>query len=352
MTSGTTTSGQTVGGLTHIPALDGLRALSICLVISAHTLPLGPKSLAMNAMAGTMGMSLFFCLSGFLIVSILHRNPDVITFLTRRVLRIVPALTAYLLILVLLLDLSWRVVALNLLFVSNYVTEGLSGGPVGHLWSLSVEMHFYMAMALLTLAFGRKAVWFIPPAAILFTLLRIDTGAYVNIKTHLRVDEILSGGTLALVTIYYGDRLRAVLAPTRRATLVLMITVILWCMASREDGGPLNYLRPYLTASVVGVVIHCQLRPLLRLLESRVAQYIARISYALYIYHMLMVWGWMNSGSDWVRYLLKRPVSFALTFAAAHISTFWWESHWQHLARRLTQHRRKISSPPAAAKSK
>ena len=89
-------------------------------------------------------------------------------------------------------------------------------------------------------------------------------------------------------------------------------------------------------AVVVGLMMYCQWQPLMRLLESPVAAYIARISYALYIYHMLMIFGWMNMGSDWERYLLKRPVSFLLTFAAAHVSTFWWEQRWQDLAKKLT----------------
>ena len=75
------------------------------------------------------------------------------------------------------------------------------------------------------------------------------------------------------------------------------------------------------------------------MLEGPVTAYIARISYALYVYHMLMIWGWMNDGSTMERYLLKRPLSFALTFAAAHVSTFYWERYWQTLARRLTQNR-------------
>src|ERR1700756_2090390 len=54
-----------------VPALDGLRAISICLVLAAHLLPLGPKALHLNSTAGPMGMSLFFVLSGYLIISTL-----------------------------------------------------------------------------------------------------------------------------------------------------------------------------------------------------------------------------------------------------------------------------------------
>lgn len=323
----------------YIPALDGVRALSICLVLAAHMLPLGPSVFAMNAMAGTMGMSLFFCLSGFLIVSMLHHNPDVVTFLTRRVLRIVPALALYLVISMLLVGTSGYVALLNMLFVSNYLVAGLSDGPMGHLWSLAVEMHFYLSIAMLTLILGRRSVWLVPPAAVLITLLRVDSGTYLNINTHLRVDEILSGGVLALVVLHYGPRIKAFLTSDHRSLPLLCAATLLWILSCRSDAGALNYLRPYLAATVVGLTIYCQWQPLRYLLESRLAAYIARISYALYIYHILMIWGWMNTGGDWERYLLKRPVSFALTFAAAHASTFWWEDRWQKLAKSLTKNR-------------
>ncbi len=336
------TPGNSARDTTHIPyvpALDGVRAASILLVMAAHMLPLGPQALEMNAMAAKMGMSLFFCLSGYLIVSMIHRNPDVITFLTRRMLRIVPSVVMYMVILVLLFGLGIPAVLSNLLFVTNYWTVGLSDGPLGHMWSLSVEMHFYLAIAALTLVFGLNSVWFVPVAALAITLLRVDAGAYVNIKTHLRADEILSGGCLALVALYHGERLRRFFGTSRHTVVALIVLGLLWAFSCRDDGGALNYLRPYLAASLVGIVMHCRWRPLLAVLEGPVAAYIARISYALYIYHMLMIWGWMNEGSTMERYLLKRPLSFALTFAAAHVSTFYWESYWQALAKRLTRNR-------------
>lgn len=328
--------------VSHIPyvaALDGARALSILLVILAHTAPLGPNRFGLNGMAALMGMSLFFCLSGYLIVSMIHRNPDVPSFLIRRILRIVPSVALYMLILVILFGIGWQMVVANLLFVSNYWHVGLSklSAPTSHLWSLCVEMHFYLAIAVLTLIMGRRSVWLVPPAALVVTLMRADVGAYSNINTHLRVDEILSGGTLALVSIYYGTALRAFFERTWRAIVLLAIVIPLWMLSSHDVGGALNYVRPYLAATLVGILIHSHVPLLHRVLESGPAAYIARISYALYIYHPLMIFSWMNMGSDWVRYLVKRPISYAMTLAAAHASTYWWEMRWQEFARRLTR---------------
>jgi peptidoglycan/LPS O-acetylase OafA/YrhL len=67
-----------VSSTARLPVLDGLRAISILLVLAAHMLPLGPKVLRLNETAGPMGMSLFFALSGFLITSGLRENAETI----------------------------------------------------------------------------------------------------------------------------------------------------------------------------------------------------------------------------------------------------------------------------------
>lgn len=338
----------------HIPynhALDGVRAASILLVILTHTAPLGPKFLQANAMTGLMGMSLFFCLSGYLIVSMLQRNADPIVFLTRRILRIVPAVALYVLLMVILFGLTWRGVLENLLFITNYNFEGRGRGsveaPMTHLWSLSVEMHFYIAMGFLAAIFGKKCVYFVPPAAIIITLIRIDAGAYANIATHLRVDEILSGGILGIVAFRWGDKIRSFLQNPTRAWVFLIAALAVWVTTCHAWGGPMNYARPYAAAILVGIIMHCRLGRLHDVLEGKIAAYIARISYALYIYHPLMVFGWMNAGSDWMRYLIKRPISYLLSLAAAHASTYYWEKHWQELAKRLTTKPQKLSQSEA-----
>ena len=55
----------------RFPVLDGWRGISILCVLSAHMLPLGPKSWQLNATTATIGMSIFFTLSGFLITTTL-----------------------------------------------------------------------------------------------------------------------------------------------------------------------------------------------------------------------------------------------------------------------------------------
>lgn len=306
----------------HIAELDGLRAFSILLVLAAHMLPLGPKFLELNAAAAAMGMSLFFCLSGFLITRFLYSTQSVAVFLWRRMARIFPLLFVYSLIVALVLAGRWDAFAAINLFVLNYRDSAFVPG-VGHLWSLGVEMHFYLASALLVGLLGRRAFWFIPLGLVAVFLARYDAEAFVNIRTHLRVDEILAGAGLALIWLNPDHPAsRWGIGLVRRGFWPILL---LWFLSSHNATGAFMLLRPYFAMALVGCLIFEAEGCRRHLCRSRPLRYIADISYALYIWHPLTYLGWMNEGSILERYLLKRPASFALTFLLAHFSTFYFE---------------------------
>lgn len=318
---------------THLPVLDGVRAISILLVLAGHLLPIGPKYLQLNGAAAALGMSLFFCLSGFLIVTFLLRKPDVVEFLIRRVFRIVPALFMFLLIAMALnVGVRLRSALIDMAFVSNYFYSGLKPGPISHLWSLCVEMQFYMAIAFVVLLGGRRGLWLVPAAALIVTALRVDAHAYININTHLRVDEILTGGCLALFST---DKVRILILsiPNRLIRLGISVTFMLWLASSHPLSGWLNYFRPYLTALLVGSLMFGQVPALQRFLSARPLRYIANISYATYLYHPLMASGLLAGRGTIDAYLVKRPISLLLTWLAAHLSTYYWERPWNEFGR-------------------
>jgi peptidoglycan/LPS O-acetylase OafA/YrhL len=317
------------------PVLDGLRAISILLVLACHLLPLGPKALQLNETAGAMGMSLFFALSGFLITSGLIRNQGIGEFITRRLARILPLAYAYTIIVFLVLSVDPKALLWTNLFVVNYLTEYLNDWNA-HFWSLCVEMQFYFAIALVILVAGRKGLWIVWPACLAITLLRVNAGAYIEIKTHLRVDEILSGACVATV---YQNGVKVRVFPA-----VIALATLLWAISAWPLAEAFQYLRPYTTALLLLTSLHYGAVYPETLLASPTARYIARISYALYVIHPATAHGWMSEGSTITKYLLKRPVSFALTFILAHMSTFYWESRWQTAAKCWLENRRAINS--------
>jgi peptidoglycan/LPS O-acetylase OafA/YrhL len=304
------------------------------LVLAAHMLPLGPGILRLNDSAGGMGMSLFFALSGFLIASTLLRNDNIAEFLMRRFARIVPAAYLYTIVVFTLIKFDPDAIFWTMSFLLNYFPQYMVDGYNNHFWSLCVEMQFYVTIALVVLFGGKKAIWIVWPACLVITLLRVGDGAYYHIQTHLRVDEILSGACVA--TIYRP----AWKGFTRAPTVFIAIAAALWLLSAHPLSGWFQYLRPYATAAVL-VATLCSTETLLtRILESRPLRYIAAVSYALYIVHPITVHGWFNTGSSLERYLFKRPISFAMTFAAAHLSTFYWERYWTQAARNWVARKR------------
>jgi peptidoglycan/LPS O-acetylase OafA/YrhL len=335
---------SSVSSSERFPVLDGLRAISILLVLACHLLPLGPKALRLNETAGAMGMSLFFGLSGFLITSGLIRNPNIHEFMARRLTRILPLAYVYTIFVFVVVSFDPKALLWTNLFVVNYLPEYWH--PLtAHFWSLDVEMQFYFAIAVVVAAAGPRGLWLVWPACLAVTLLRINAGAYIAGETHLRVDEILSGACIA--TLYSsGIRLKSFQA-------LMTTAALLWAISAWPFSGPLQYVRPYAAALLLFATLHYGAAKPRTLLTSRPMQYVARISYALYVFHPLTAFGWMNEGSTLIKYALKRPISFILTFLLAHISTFYWERPWQMAAKRWVQKRRAgLSAGIAAAPTK
>ncbi|WOH53726.1 acyltransferase [Bradyrhizobium sp. sBnM-33] len=312
-------------------ALDGLRAISILLVIAAHLLPLGPKVLMFNDTAGAMGMSLFFSLSGFLITTNLLSGQSAVSFLIRRFARILPLAYAYLAFVFLIVTFNPSALLGSFFFVENYEHQYLHQLN-GHFWSLCVEMHFYIAVGLTVLLLGRRGVWLVVPACVLITLLRITDGSVINIKTHLRVDEILAGACIAIA--YHN------MAKIKIANLVWISLFVLLFASCWPGSGALQYFRPYCACLVLGASLRLERGAILSALTSKPMRYVAEISYALYVIHPLMASGWMNEGATWQKYLLKRPISIATTFALAHLSTFRYEKKCIELGKRFSMTRK------------
>jgi peptidoglycan/LPS O-acetylase OafA/YrhL len=141
----------------RIPSLDGIRALSILMVIAWHlnssdTAPwLAPL---WRIDAGNLGVRVFFVISGYLITSLLlveHARTGTISlrrFYLRRAFRIMPAFYAFLIVMAAasaigLLDTSTSSVIRAATYTANYAS-GESGWNVGHSWSLAVEEQFYL----------------------------------------------------------------------------------------------------------------------------------------------------------------------------------------------------------------
>ena len=321
-------------GMPRLPVLDGWRGISILLVLLAHLVPLGPKRLEFNTSAGIVGMAIFFTLSGFLITSTLFFDSSVRNFAIRRSFRILPGAWLYLLIVLVAIRPKPAVWAANLLFYTNSPPFRFVRGYTDQFWSLAVEIQFYLLIGILYLLLRKRALAILPFLCIAVTLHRIPVHATYSILTIHRVDEILSGASLAyLFHGRFGSRLRSFLRHIPPA-----VPVVLLCMGSYPLFPWLNYLRPYFASIAVGTTLFHEGTRWNRFLESKPLSYLAQISYALYIWHILTTNGWFMEGSKIAIYI-KRILSICLTFMIAHLSTFYFESYWTGIGKKLIRKR-------------
>lgn len=314
--------------------LDGWRGISISLVLIGHLFPVGPGAWELNGAVAATGMAIFFILSGFLITSLLLRDGHVGHFLIRRLLRILPLAWLVMLVTLLLTGSPAEIWQRHFSFTANLPLPVTALIPAtSHFWSLCVEMQFYITIALLVRLLRERAMYLLPLLALLVTLNRVYAGAYIDIHTLLRVDEILAGCILALIYHWRQASIGPWLAKVH--PLVLLPLVVL---AAHPAGGWLNYLRPYLALWMIGstLMLHRD-DAFQRLLCGRVLAYLATVSYALYVFHGGLRETWLASGDTLERYL-KRPLFLAATFALAHLSTFHYERHFMAWGKHLTRH--------------
>ena len=318
--------------MNRFQSLDGWRGISILFVLAGHLLPLGPKSWQMNSSIATSGMALFFILSGFLITNILFRDKNIYRFLVRRFMRIIPLAWLATIITLILLSANQNTYIAHLLFFANWPPISLTEAT-SHLWSLCVEMQFYVAIAFLVAGLKSRFYFILPVLCIAVTLFRYINGAEISINTYYRVDEILAGCILAILynNVKYLDE---IVQFFRSINPVYVFPLLL--VSAHPEGGAINYLRPYIAMLLIGSTLHST-KDLWwsRILDSKILFYVASISFALYVIHGGLRETWLGEGDVFEKYV-KRPLFFFVTFALAHISTFYYEKHWIKLGKKLT----------------
>jgi peptidoglycan/LPS O-acetylase OafA/YrhL len=150
--------------VSRIPSLDGMRAVSIALVIVSHYCrevnwgdPFG---------LGLLGVRVFFIISGYLITGLLLKELDrdgsisLLRFYYRRTMRIFPAFYVYLASMLLISALGWSTLSFRaalpaLTYTSNYFGPSLHG-LIRHTWSLATEEQFYLIWPAALALSGRR----------------------------------------------------------------------------------------------------------------------------------------------------------------------------------------------------
>ena len=311
----------------HIPALDGIRGVAIGLVLLRHAWP------ATFGAAGFVGVELFFVLSGYLITSILLSDFESGSvsygrFYLNRVLRLVPALTVMVLLVLgvaaLLSPLSDRGFLLSGGVRGLTYTDDIARLPLHplneltHLWTLAIEEQFYIVWPLLLISFAsrgarrlRKMTW---TALALSAASLCGTVAYGHYAKN-NVVGIYTSPTVWAVTLVLGCALAIGVVQLRFATRFVIAALLALLGLSFLPEAKSHAMTYLLVVPAIAVLSLCLIENAISrqpsgLLNNRLLLYLGKVSYAAYLWdYPLALW-------------FPGPASIPLAVAAASAS-FW-----------------------------
>jgi peptidoglycan/LPS O-acetylase OafA/YrhL len=341
------------GAASRVASLDGLRALAIILVLIDHA--------ASHFEGGGVGVCVFFVLSGFLITSLLTGerrrtatvNPKL--FYARRLLRLYPALLVMLGITV-ALGCSAKMAAIAATYTTDLYSAVWSHdiGPYQHTWSLALEEQFYLLWPLalpLALRHGRRAGYALLAAAVASAAAAVvGTLAMVSRDGHItsavfnpiwQAHGLLIGCALA---VFLDRGLRV--ARTRALSLVLggsaavvAVALIASVTVNLNLAAIWNLMAELAAAAIiVGLTSGASLPRYARFYESRLAVWIGKRSYAIYLWHAPLIYIVARDGlaPHGISVLSGAGmVGVALSFVAAAISFRFVEQPFLRLKDRL-----------------
>lgn len=286
--------------------LDVVRGLAIVLALGWHfnertgNVVLGALT-APGRSFGWAGVDLFFVLSGFLLGRLVLKEQartgrfDGRRFTARRLLKLWPVLYVFLAVQALagsepLTSYLWQ----NALHVQNYAGTSLS-----HLWSLAVEEHYYLGLALLFPLFARR----FSPRVLATVLVGILVAALalriwgathgvsdvrLQWRTHFRFDSISAGVLLALVSVHWPERFEQLHRQRRLLLGVLALGTVHLLTVGKQGplGTTVGFTVAYLTAAALLLLIYrAQWVTRVRVISVPMAM-LGRYSYGIYIWHL------------------------------------------------------------------
>lgn len=295
------------------PSLDGLRGIAVICVLLVHA-SYGKIS------GGFLGVDLFFVLSGYLITAILLKeftlfhNISYVNFYIKRFLRLLPPLVVCIIFYLVYQSFNAPVgdenptliVLSSLFYFVNFVHESYLG-PLVHLWSLSVEEHFYLFWPVLMAGFifklSKKSqmrlitifillisafrIWVyytnsIEP--IQFGIFSIDSYRF----TFCRIDAIMLGGLAAIALNKESTSFNIKIQPNIGLLLLLTLLGILVLFLDVDNiiwryGG-------FIVTNILAltIILFAVKYPNNKILGNRILLWFGQRSYGIYVYHYLI----------------------------------------------------------------
>lgn len=302
----------------HIAGLDGLRGIAVTGVILYHFFP--------NAVrGGFLGVSLFFVLSGYLIAVTsecdwMTKQFHVLRFYKKRIKKIYPSLLIVVFITAGLLKIFspnilngikdeiysillgynnfWQIIQ-----NSSYFTKIINTSPFTHLWSLSIELQFYLIWPFLFFIykylrrsnFSRYRGWlFVGPAIISVLVLQFTfhPGHDVTQVYYGTVTRMFSLFMGAFIGVNQATRKSGILSRHKKQKIFYLFVFLMFLLIlsfALVDGQADSTYRigllatSFLFCGILKLVANTQL-PIGRMLDCKPLSWIGKRSYEIYLW--------------------------------------------------------------------
>ena len=292
-----------------VPSLDGLRAISISLVLLGHFVD--------KAIPGGLGVYVFFVISGFLITRLLLAEQaatgtvSLKMFYVRRICRLYPVIIVFAAF-VILFDIAlgrpynYLEPASALGYFANYLSVWLEAHgierqmPFAVFWSLSLEEHFYILFPVAFVLLKADPIRLMLLVTLLCVgclLLRLGEASMHPELLYTQTFYVLSRsppesigfGVLLALACQIADGRKILLRLTQPLFVTVALTVILGCSLIRDPWFRETWRYSLLGISIViivsAVLFGERYRLIHWLLNTVVLRWIGQLSYSLYVWH-------------------------------------------------------------------
>ena len=297
----------------YIKSIDSIRAIAVLLVIICHWFGENHKLSIITGIVN--GVDIFFVLSGFLITRILLYSKNAAeqsgealkvelrNFFFRRVLRIFPIYYLTIFSLYFIGPGTGTAIRENFIYFFTYTANIYFirieswDGMLSHLWSLSVEEQFYLIWPLITLFIKRQ---YLLKTILIFIFIGIISQYMTDVGgmyTFACFDALGLGALLAWIVSNKPEFLKTIYKPLLFVTMIAIVILSIRMAGFYFDLGfnpfkvPIRTLTSIITVWLLVYILLSNV-PRIRivdwLLQNRTLMYIGKISYGIYLYHLIL----------------------------------------------------------------
>lgn len=309
----------------YLPSLDGLRALSIIMVVGSHVL-IGKNihnTFLNSIFNGALGVGIFFTISGFIITTLLMKEQidtnsiSLKNFYIRRFLRIIPLAYLFLIVLIVLnqifrMGINFSGFLLAFLFLKNFVGSETDPATT-HYWSLSVEEQYYLIFPYFFkknrkyyLVFGFALIFLIIPAVVWihFHVAWLSNNLIFSFVFMLmyKLPLILIGSIFSILFFKYNHLFK------KYSNSLLSLGILVAIITINSDFAILTKVKGFLfTNAITGMLIACLIginvfenkSIVFKVLNNNAVILIGKLSYSIYIWQQIFTFSipWANTNN-------------------------------------------------------